>query len=575
MKSGTANSKTDPEAPQESNKCKSVWSFWHIVLALLLVSASVWLTGDAWSKIVEAAVHDEESSQISLVLIAFPWLVLSRRSRLQNSRPVGNWLGPALIAIGWASHVYGYDIHDNEFWLFGAILMAVGGIVTAVGRQVFWRLWPAFLVLGFLIPVPGFVRMHVSVPLQTVMAYLTEQSAQILGLPMDRNGNLLIVGGQAIEVAEACNGMRMVFALFLATYTFVFVNTLRPVLRVVLLAGAPAFALFCNLIRMLPTVWLYGNSTPETAQFFHDAAGWAMVPLAFVLLMAMIALLEWVGVDPMSARAESSQQSRPTSPRSQPLGRSVGQLGSACLSIVLLIGLAVSLQSRRPSGLALAYLERIDANAKRFPVQIGEWEGRDVRVHDAAVDILRPLVLHAREYRNQRTGQAVTLQLIYCKDAWNMVWHFPPVCFKHNGWTATFTQPRRWQVRGRRIDLVEYGFQRDVFSGGDRIVVANFMLLPTGLGVDMDDVRAVARDPSKRTFGVGQVQLIYNESMPLAQRQDVFVQFLAAHWDFLAASSGGQLEIDTVVESGREDGSSTPPRGAEMGLPSPDKPRRH
>ena len=104
-----------------------------------------------------------------------------------------------------------------------------------------------------------------------------------------------------VAIAEACNGLRMVFALFLVSYAFAFGNPLRNYVRFIILCAAPFTALFCNVPRMIPTVWLYGfkGSTvmgvegDKIAQGFHDLAGWIMLVVAFLLLMSIIRVLRW------------------------------------------------------------------------------------------------------------------------------------------------------------------------------------------------------------------------------------------------------------------------------------------
>jgi uncharacterized membrane protein YqjE len=40
-------------------------------------------------------------------------------------------------------------------------------------------------------------------------------------------------------------------------------------------------------------VLLYGYAEEETADLFHDLAGWAMLPVAFLLLMGITKALRW------------------------------------------------------------------------------------------------------------------------------------------------------------------------------------------------------------------------------------------------------------------------------------------
>ena len=275
---------------------QAAWTPWHVVGAVLLAAAAIVIARDAWATMFRIAITDEESSHCLLVFIAAPWLVWARRDALRTSKPVGTWVGPLIAAVGWASYVYGFDIHDNEFWFFGAIVTAIGGLLSFLGIQVLLRLLPAFIVLGFLIPMPGWVRTQVSMPLQTIMAQATEQVGQIIGFAVARSGNVLLINGRQVEVAEACNGMRMVFPLFLVAYTFAFAVPLRWWVRAVVLVAAPVLALTSNLIRMVPTVALYANTSAETAETFHDVAGWLMIPIAFFLLKGTVDVLRWAEV---------------------------------------------------------------------------------------------------------------------------------------------------------------------------------------------------------------------------------------------------------------------------------------
>lgn len=293
------------------------WTIWHALGAVLLVGASIAVAYDAWATLFHIAAKDTESSHIFLVAVAAPWIVLVRKHQLAKCRPVMTWLGPLIVAVGWGCLIYGWDIHDKEFWFFGAIVMAIGCVVSFVGGQVLWKALPAFLVLGFLIPVPGLIRMSISIPLQTIMAGLTQHVGEFMGIIINRAGNVLVVNGQPIEVAEACNGMRMVFGLFLVAYTFAFVTPLRWWARGLVLLSAPLLALLCNLIRIVPTVWLYGYAETETADTFHEIAGWMVIPLGFFVLTGTVSVLEWLGVPvivPATRRRPAAEPAAPDRP---------------------------------------------------------------------------------------------------------------------------------------------------------------------------------------------------------------------------------------------------------------------
>jgi exosortase len=268
------------------------------VLASLMVlaTAAIALTWDAWRDMARLAMRDEESSHILLVPLVVFWLAWVRRSRLRHCRRIGTWVGPVIAAVGAGCYVLGDTLLMQSVWHGGAVLLLVGACLTIWGREVLVSFLPVFVVLVFLIPVPGRVRQAIAIPLQTATASATQEVCAVVGLPVERSGNLLRINGVEVAVAEACNGMRMTFALMLVSYAFAFSTPLKGYVRVLLIGLSPLSAIACNVIRLVPTLWVFGNWSEETAELFHDLSGWVMLFAAFLLLMSVIRLLRWAAV---------------------------------------------------------------------------------------------------------------------------------------------------------------------------------------------------------------------------------------------------------------------------------------
>jgi exosortase len=264
-----------------------------IAVTALLVALGVAVTYDAWADIATIATRDEESSHIFLVPIVCAWMAWVRRGRIRQCRPVGRWFGPLIVAFGWLLWHLGFNFHTQTFWHGGSILIAVGCVVTVTGIDLVRRFFPAFAVLMFLIPVPGMVRQQIAIPLQNATAQFTRGMLETFGWPTELSGNVLRINGVEVGIAEACNGLRMVFALVLVSYAFAYGTPLRHYVRLIVVAASPVSAIACNVIRLMPTVLLYGYAPKEVADKFHDASGWIMIIVAFGLLMGVIRLLRW------------------------------------------------------------------------------------------------------------------------------------------------------------------------------------------------------------------------------------------------------------------------------------------
>jgi exosortase len=113
---------------------------------------------------------------------------------------------------------------------------------------------------------------------------------------VERSGNVLSINGTEVEVVEACNGMRMVVTLFMVCYVLAFGSPLRWYVRALILLAAPLVAIGSNLVRLVATVWMYGNGATAAAGRFHDVAGWVMLGLAFLALRGTVGLLRWAMV---------------------------------------------------------------------------------------------------------------------------------------------------------------------------------------------------------------------------------------------------------------------------------------
>ena len=311
---------------------RSGWTLWHLIAAVVLVAIGVAATFEAWRDIFNIARNDAEFSHIFLVPPVVAWLVWVRRRRLRLVRPGPSWLGPLIVLIGWMLMSYGM-LHAASVWspivqtiirgvvgtlhwvgldgtaasihkqliekqvqVFmhaGGVIVVVGCFVTVAGRDVLFRFMPAFFVLVFLVPIPGQIRLEIAQPLQRWTAAVTEAVLVALGENVQRSGNALRVRGVEVTVAEACNGLRMVFALFLVSYAFAYSSLLREYVRLIIVIASPITAMLCNVIRLIPTAWVFGKWSKDWASMFHDVSGWVMLVVGLLILMGIIRVLRW------------------------------------------------------------------------------------------------------------------------------------------------------------------------------------------------------------------------------------------------------------------------------------------
>ena len=128
-------------------------------------------------------------------------------------------------------------------------------------------------------------------PLQALATRLSTFALQVLGLMAFSEGNVIRLGEHRIGVVEACSGLSMAMTFVaLATATALLIRC--PLLdRLVLVASSIPIALVANVLRIVLTGVLYQVAGSGVAEhFYHDLAGWLMIPLALAMLAGVAAV---------------------------------------------------------------------------------------------------------------------------------------------------------------------------------------------------------------------------------------------------------------------------------------------
>lgn len=214
------------------------------------------------------------------------------------------------------------------------------------------------------------------------------------------------------------------------------------------------------------------------------------------------------------------------------------------LSAIMLAGVIVETMLRPQPGDAEPYHKLIRDKRDLMPMRIGQWEGTDEKVPEAAVALLKPNIILSRSYVNRSTNRTVGFLLVQCKDARDINGHYPPVCYPAHGqpMNRKLTAPRDWQVGGKTIRGMRYVFNTDDYPDG--YVVDNFLILPPAMRVDdkgaehlmpgeivrdMSGIEQMVGDYLRRFYGGSQVQVVYSDKQMLpSERDEVFQLIIGA-----------------------------------------------
>ena len=237
----------------------------------------------------------------------FAWL---RRKDLAALPIRPHWFG-AVVAIGslfvLVAGRLGAELFLARISLVG---LTAGAVLFLYGpRHLRLLAFPiAFLLL--MVPLPAVVFNQLAFPLQLLASSAGETVLSASGIPVLREGNVLVLPTTTLEVVQACSGIRSLVSLLTLAIILGKLAEPRVWARVVLAALALPVAIAANAFRVAGTGLAAEWISPQAAEgFFHEFSGWVVFVVAFALLLAAqraLALKPRLPVTPAPAPLEAS-----------------------------------------------------------------------------------------------------------------------------------------------------------------------------------------------------------------------------------------------------------------------------
>jgi exosortase len=207
-----------------------------------------------------------------------------------------NYLGLVFLVVGIL--FYPFNIVHLQYGYLSSIdiIATLGAIVLFLGG---WKLvkhtWLPIAFLIFAVPLPERYYKELTIPMRQWAATVASRLLDLVP-KLDATANGVVIDvfykgrplDPPLDVAEACSGMRLLMA-FLALGVAMAYLHYRPLWqRVILLVSTVPIAIFCNIVRVTITGFIYVLIHPKYAQgIYHDMLGIAMLPLAFGLYGAL------------------------------------------------------------------------------------------------------------------------------------------------------------------------------------------------------------------------------------------------------------------------------------------------
>jgi len=250
-------------------------------------------------RLVEQWSTDEDVGHGFFVPVVAAFIAWQRRDQLLKIVPKPAWWG-ALLIVWSILQCYIGSMGAELFLQRSAFLIGLLGVILLVGGvDLVKALAFPLLLLPFMIPIPAVIYNQITFPLQLFASTVAETALGWFGIPVLRDGNLLVLANQTLNVAEACSGIRSLLSLTFLSLVYAYFFDGRVWMRWALLAGTIPIAILANAARVTVTGMLSGVDPDLAHGFPHLVEGFIIFVIAlimlFVLHLALSRIARWWG----------------------------------------------------------------------------------------------------------------------------------------------------------------------------------------------------------------------------------------------------------------------------------------
>ena len=272
-----------------------------IAVAAAITLAVVLVFWQVFVRLVDAWIVDGNYSHGFLIIPIALYFVWERRAKLTAAELRPSWLGLVVLAGG-------IGILLGGLWGSELFLSRVALLPVTAGIVLFLLGWNHLRILTFpiaflllMIPIPAIIFNQIAFPLQMFASRVGEWAISAMGIPVLREGNVLVLARTTLEVAEACSGIRSLVSLITLGIVYGYFMDSRPWVRLLIVASAVPVAILANGARVAGTGMAAHWIGPEAAEgFFHEFSGWIVFLFAFVMILIIQKFIVKVAPKPVA-----------------------------------------------------------------------------------------------------------------------------------------------------------------------------------------------------------------------------------------------------------------------------------
>ncbi len=368
-------------------------------LGIIVMAGLIFCYAGVFKALVDQWWSNNMYSYGFLIPVISLYLVWVRREKLQKTRPFPNYAyGVPLLFAGLSMLVAGQAGGIVSLQELSFIIVLASVVLLLLGKNFMRVLWLPITYLLFMIPIWEVVVDGLHLPFQILSADLGVKIMQTAGIPVYRQGIYIELPHITLEVARVCSGVNFLIAVIALGIPLAYLYLKGWRRRIALVGSAIVIAILSNGLRvaLIGTLSYYGISSDLHGPF-HVLQGLFVSFVGYLVLFGGL----WI----LSKRPypiSHSSESEPKNLEDQEISGQKGILYPAVMLVSLFILLGTYVNLYKPSPVSL----KMDLNL--FPLQIGEWQGRNT---PSSIDIYQELEADHKLSRVYQTDSDRTVHL--------------------------------------------------------------------------------------------------------------------------------------------------------------------
>ena len=280
--SSVANPVVYPPAESARQQQQPPWLTLAWFLGLLVLCYAPVLT-----RLVQQWNNDEDMGHGFFVPVIAAYIAWQKRGKLLGRQLKPNYLGLVLVVFA-AVQMYIGTLGAELFLARTAIVEAIVGIVLVLGGTYALRVMAfPLVVLCFMVPLPAVIYNRITFPLQIFASQVAAFVVELLGTPVLRDGNVLELPSQRLNVVEACSGIRSLLSLTFLSLVYGYFFDNKSWMRIALFVATVPIAIIANAGRVTLTGVMSEINADLAHGTAHTASGWVIFMIALAIMVVV------------------------------------------------------------------------------------------------------------------------------------------------------------------------------------------------------------------------------------------------------------------------------------------------